>query len=701
LLSAFLGKCKPWGGPDQWVQAFQGADLHRKSKGAYATPTSFADAIAEATLNPLRHRARLRIVDPSAGAGAFLVAAIKALRRSATAMELDPLSRELCCLLIWIDAASARPSLKIISQHIIVANAIKYDWWSNQRGPFDALLMNPPWESLRHQASSSDPHYTERQATIARLSEEQKISDDLPPLFSAQGRGDRNLFKAFVELAPHLIRDGGRLGALIPAAFASDLGMAPLRALYFDHFSLERWTSFENLRRYFPIDSRYKFGIMIGTRSPRGTSSIAIRSFATEPSELAATHVNIDRPMIAKLGGSARMLPELTDAEEARVLERMSATGRLFFEPDAFGHRALYRRELDLTLDKAAKKFHRFENMPKLRRMKDGSFHSGDAGDGRTFVPLVEGRMVGRYDIFQKSWVHGEGRRAKWELNRERKLRECTPQYVVEPTAERNFRVAICDVTSATNTRTVHAALVPPHWICGNTAPVLQFETATAALSSLAGLNSLVFDWMARRVVGGLHLNKFYLATLVWPNLDAKSANQLANMAAAMLTKVPRQPSWITDWIGRELIQYDDMSRTDIEVEIEREIAKAFNLDVDMLQRVLSPDRSDRRGFWRYFAANPSVFLAVRNMLRKLETEPMSTIVAAWIQHPVWMTGKAHGTSRCYDANMPNSRVRPRPSTNTLISFQPRRPPTATPQPANPYSLFRASRTWLRVPPEL
>src|SRR5581483_2502109 len=129
---------------------------------------------------------------------------------------------------------------------------------------------------------------------------------DLPPLFSAQGTGDRNLFKAFVELAPHLVRDGGRFGALIPAAFASDLGMAPLRARYFNHFQLESWTSFENLRRHFPIDGRYKFGILVGSRSMRGTSSIAIRSFATEPHEVSAEHVILTTQMIKKLGGESQ-----------------------------------------------------------------------------------------------------------------------------------------------------------------------------------------------------------------------------------------------------------------------------------------------------------------------------------------------------------------------------------------------------------
>ena len=36
-----------------------------------------------------------------------------------------------------------------------------------------------------------------------------------------------------------------------------------------------------------------------------------------------------------------------------------------------------------------------------------------------------------------------------------------------------------------------------------------------------------------------------------------------------------------------------------------------------MLQGVLSPDRNDRRGFWRYFAANPGLFVVLREMLSK------------------------------------------------------------------------------------
>src|SRR5882724_7246456 len=121
------------------------------------------------------------------------------------------------------------------------------------------------------------------------------------------------------------------------------------------------------------------------------------------------------------------------------------------------------------------REFSRFEEHRNLTTRIDGSFVSPK---GVRLVPLIEGRMVGQYDFFQKSWISGRGRRAHWVLNADRALRNCRPQFVTQARFGTGARLAICDVTSATNTRTIHATLVPDGWVCGNTAPVLLFEDA-------------------------------------------------------------------------------------------------------------------------------------------------------------------------------------------------------------------------------
>jgi hypothetical protein len=626
------------GGPDEWVAALQAVDFGRKTRGAYATPSSFANVLARVTLKPYLERGKTpRIVDPSAGTGALLLAALRVLGEQVSSRELrsivynihgveiDAASRELCCLFLWINSARAKADLNRISENIRLDNAITRDWWSSKLGAFDVLVMNPPWESLRHVLSQTDPQASSRIETISRLSIQSGVTRDLPPLFSAQGTGDRNLFKAFVELAPHLMHNGGRIGALIPAAFASDLGMAPLRSYYFKHFQLERWTSFENRSGHFQIDRRYKFGILVGNRSVDGTKSIAVRSFATEPQETSANHLTLTKRLIKKLGGPTLMLPELCNEAEVKILSRMFECGSTFFAAGSLG-RVFYRREIDLTLGRAGSKFRRF-HVNKLKRCGPDRFRSAA---GRIYVPLVEGRMVGRYDIFQKSWISGSGRTAKWEMNEERPIGKCIPQFVAEPRKRDEFRLAICDVTSATNTRMVHASLIPPDWSCGNTAPVLSFQSRETVLAGLAILNSLVFDWMTRRLVAGVHLNKFYLANLVWPILEPAKVKYLAHLAASMVKLFPRatfDPGMRTGEPNVAIAQINERVR--IEAEIEREVAMAFNLESAMLRRMFSVDQSDRRGFWRYFISNPASMNSVNVMLDRYDLHDCSPLISA------------------------------------------------------------------------
>ncbi len=621
---------------DEWVACSQAAAAGRKTRGAYATPMPLARLLALAAVGPLRGSTRpVRVVDPSAGAGALLLAALQLLARRTDAksleaavyslhgVEVDPSARELCCLLLWVAAARAKPSLKRIAANIAVDNAITRDWWSDTQSRFDALVMNPPWESLRHGVSNADPQATVRAATLERLQQARLGTQGLPPLFTAQGKGDRNLFKLFVELAPHLLTPSGRLAALVPAAFASDLGMSSLRKLYLDQFALARWTTFENLRRFFPIDSRYKFGILIGQRSSNGTAAVAIRSFASEPEHVKDGHVLVSRGALERLGGPARMLPELRSAFEMDTLWRALELGSALFASGSLGT-VSYRRELDLTLGRAKGLFAPFTKHEGLLPTAEGSFLTNN---GSRLVPVVEGRMVGRYDCFQKSWLSGAGRTAVWSLNNDRPLESCRPQFVAPPSDHPSLtRVAICDVTSATNTRTVHATWVPKAWPCGNTAPVLVFEDELLALAGLAVLNSMVFDWLARRLVSGLHLNKFYLEALVWPRLTEVAVQRLAVAAHTLCTLSPR----FAGLSGLPERCVTDDTHLDFEsahVLIEQEVASGYGLTSPMLEEMFAPDRTDRRGFWRYFDREPRALRIVRRILDSTTNEKALAVV--------------------------------------------------------------------------
>lgn len=456
--------------------------------------------------------------------------------------------------------------------------------------------MNPPWESLRHALPGDHPAAAARNAIAERLGEKRPGDPVLPALFTAQGRGDRNLFKGFVELAPHLLRDGGRLGAIIPAALASDAGMAPLRRRYLEQMAIERWSVIENTEKLFPIDSRYKFGVLVGARSSTGTQAFGVRGMCATVAELDAEHIVVQREHLEQLGGAGGMIPEVRSRHDLEVLSHVAAIGSPFFGEGSLGS-VRYTREVDLTLDREKGLFTRWEDSPQSRAAKQ----TQSISKWNKVVPLVEGRMVGQYDCFQKSWISGSGRTARWELNDDRPLNHCRSQFVIARRMTSGARVAICDVTSATNTRTIHATLVPDAWWCGNTAPVLVFRDRATALAGLGVLNSMVFDWIARRLVSGLHLNKFYLEAMWWPKLDEADVRRIADAAFALAAANPRFRDAGFEGYPRE--RSEPLDRAGAHILIEQTVARGFGLTRGMVETMLDEDSSDRRGLWRFFAA--------------------------------------------------------------------------------------------------
>ena len=607
-------------GMHSWAAAYQRASTTQKALGAYATHNAFASALARITMGPLAPGRTYRLVDPSVGAGNLLLAAIELFGRgradtelrkfilSLHGVELDARARELCCLLIWLVGSRCGVSLKQVASNIRLGNALTLDWWSGQ-DLFEVLLMNPPWESLRHKVDE-DPGQ-ERRATIERLSVLGPGAPGLPPLYSAQGTGDRNLFKAFVELVPHLLVDGGRLGALLPAAFASDAGLTDIRQRYLSQFEIARWTSYENRGGYFPIDSRYKFGLLAATRSNVGTKKLSVRAFAVEPDEVDAPHIALQRMDIELIGRTYHIIPELSKQRELDILRIALHHGTPLFEPGALG-RVVYRREVDLSLGKAH--FCHIQHA-KVQNCGDATFIDAT---GKRFVPLLEGRSVGAYDCFQKTWVSGSGRTAVWHENANQPLGQCSPQYVTSPLAGLPPRVAFCDVTSSTNTRTVVATWVPRTWRCGNTAPVLEFESDIYALAGLGIVNSMVFDWVARRLVSGLHLNKFILEGLVWPTLSAKELQEVAHAAWSICRAKPRSglsedelltAPWLT--VGPKTGKRTTKAIAAAAF-IEATVARGLGLSRSHLLAVFEDDRSDRRGFWRHFDSDPTATKVVK-----------------------------------------------------------------------------------------
>jgi hypothetical protein len=111
----------------------------------------------------------------------------------------------------------------------------------------------------------------------------------------------------------------------------------------------------------------------------------------------------------------------------------------------------------------------------------------------------------------------------------------------------------------------------------------------------------MIFDWFARRIVGGVHLNKFYLARLTWPRLNPGSTSRLSAFGKAVAASHPR--GGLVDAERTERLNDDELILARASIELE--VARAYRLDYFSLTKMLADDPMDRRGMWRFFQSDP------------------------------------------------------------------------------------------------
>ena len=139
-------------------------------------------------------------------------------------------------------------------------------------------------------------------------------------------------------------------------------------------------------------------------------------------------------------------------------------------------------------------------------------------------------------------------------------------------------RVAFRDVSRGTDPRTVIACLVPPGVFLTNKAPYLTFvngdETTQAACLGI--MNSLPFDWQARRFVE-INVNFFILEGLVFPQLSDEDFHIVARNAAR-LSAVDDRFADFAGATGVEVGPLEDAERQRLLVEIDARVARSWSL---------------------------------------------------------------------------------------------------------------------------
>jgi hypothetical protein len=520
------------------------------------------------------------------------------------------------------------------------------NWTKHAASPFgDPTIKDMDAFSLKSGKIGEQLHNQWRK----RRSDHYGYADRMYP-FRYQGStgAGLNTYKLFLEIAHHLLKQGGQLGMLVPSSIYTDQGSGVLRSLFLNHCSWQWLFGFINWQRIFDIDSRFKFAVLLLEKG-RSTEQLRVAFNQVALSQLEQPDnvmLAFPRRQVEQFSPKSLTIVEPQTQRDLDVLEKLYANNTVLLNDQSErGWQIQHtREEFNMTRDSFL-----FPPLPKWIAngyQSDGYGHWIGPGDDIA-LPLYEGRMVGPFDPSEKGWVRGKGRSAVWrEISFEDKVFE--PQYLLsfdayhkEGSALKGLKISFINIGSATNTRSMYATLVSD-MPCGDTAPVLQpaVKDAIGVLSLIACFNSFTYDYALRCRLGGIHLSYFVIAETPLPVPRSLRKSLCAKLAARLNLIMPSfAPQWLelrkvyphlADQHWRKLWAITEHERLRLRCILDAIIAELYGLSYDDFAWILRDDPSNPKGFWRVDKEKPkelrhtTLALAALKRLKEVGLETFS-----------------------------------------------------------------------------
>jgi adenine-specific DNA-methyltransferase len=227
---------------------------HRKDHGLYLTAVPVADFMAEQITAA---GDTIRILDPAAGAGILLCAAVESLlsrrqtprRIEIVAYEVDKdlakvLGRVLQDLQEWAPAKGTAVAVELVPEDFILAHAAALQSMGGffphlqPEHAFDVVIANPPYFKL----NKADPRAMAAAAVV---------------------HGQPNIYGLFMAVGAALLHDGGELVYIVPRSFASGPYFRLFREKFFDCIRPEFAHVFGSRRDAFNRDAVLQENIIV------------------------------------------------------------------------------------------------------------------------------------------------------------------------------------------------------------------------------------------------------------------------------------------------------------------------------------------------------------------------------------------------------------------------------------------------------
>jgi hypothetical protein len=272
----------------------------------------------------------------------------------------------------------------------------------------------------------------------ARRTDARRLADFVREagIYQVGAKAHANRYQLFVERALQLVRDGGRVGLVLPSGMVSDAGAAPLRRHLFARAGVDSVTGLDNRDAIFPIHRSVRF-VLLTCTSGRPTTELRCRFGITQLDDLersdadsARRQVVLSRRLLSRLSGDEDLgVPELTGEADLRLVERIAASSPRLGGEDGWG--VQFGRELTATDDRGA--FVPLTGDPSAR-------------------PVVEGKQIEPFRVAID--------RSRLQLRKGAEAGARVPHHA---------RLADRDVGCASDRLSLIAAIVPPRAVTAHT----------------------------------------------------------------------------------------------------------------------------------------------------------------------------------------------------------------------------------------
>ncbi len=435
-----------------------------------------------------------------------------------------------------------------------------------ERGGFDVVLGNPPWEHLEQKEEEFFAVRSPEIANARNAAERKRLIAALPMVdpdlwgewqsakrqaqgdmhlartsgrFPLTARGRINTYPLFAEHCWRLLGPHGHSGFIVPSGIATDdntkfyfQGLMRTQAL------VAMW-EFENKRRYFPdaTGGNVKFALVTlsGSNEPSNVADFLFQGQLLDELADAHRHFSLSAKDIELINPNTGNCPIFKTQRDAKVaLSLYQRFGILWREEEADGNPwglRFMQGTFNMASDSGL-----FRTRGELAQagwtLKGNRF----VKDGQMMLPLYEAKMVDLYNHRSGSYdaaAHGE-RPHRLPTPTDQQLAD--PHYVPLPfywVAEgdveeklagvwsREWFLGWRDITDArTVARTVVAAVISRSAVGDTFLLAMPSVGPEFAACLCANLSSVILDYAARQKVGGLHLkyNVFRQLPVLFPS---------------------------------------------------------------------------------------------------------------------------------------------------------------------------------------